>query len=87
MHTYLIYNRNTRGQGQMEELSNRLNELHVGHELVDADTPRGIELAAYYDVLARPAVLVARSDDGSLMQMWTDSEQISPDEISYFAHQ
>jgi hypothetical protein len=87
MQTYLIYTKDTAGQRQMEEFGRRLEDIKLSYELLDADAPRGIELMNYYDILARPAILVARTDDGSLIQSWTEPESFpEPSEISYFAH-
>ena len=38
-------------------------------ELVDAASPRGVQLATQYDLLARPVVVVTQ-DDGSYVQHW-----------------
>ncbi|HSX02770.1 MAG TPA: hypothetical protein VLI05_05665 [Candidatus Saccharimonadia bacterium] len=87
MKTYLLYNRQTPGEGQMQELARRLEPLQVETELLDADSPRGVQLAEHYDVLARPAVLLLR-DDGSPVQLWAGDDQLpAPTDISYLAHQ
>ncbi len=87
MIAYLLYNRQTPGEGQMQTLAQRLEPEQVDTELVDADSPRGIQLAEHYDVLARPAIILAR-EDGSLVQVWDDPEQLPPPgDISYLAHQ
>jgi hypothetical protein len=70
----------------MEELGRRLEGIKVPYELLDADSLHGTELLDYYDILSRPAILVARTDDGSLIQKWTEPESFpNPSEISYFA--
>ena len=87
MTTYLLYNQGTPYQSQMEELARRLEPLQVQAELIDADSPRGIQLAEHYDVMARPAILLVRTD-GSPVQIWAGPEQIpAPNDISYMAHQ
>jgi len=87
MTTYLLYNRQTAGERQMQALAERLKPLLVNTELLDADSLRGIQLAEHYDVMARPAVLIVR-DDGSPMQLWEDAEQLpSPEDIRYLAAQ
>jgi hypothetical protein len=87
MTTYLLYNRDTPYQGQLEELARRLEPLQVQTELIDADSPRGVQLAEHYDVMARPAIVLVRTD-GSPMQVWSGPDQIpSPQDISYLAHQ
>ncbi|HSX01260.1 MAG TPA: hypothetical protein VLF67_03365 [Candidatus Saccharimonas sp.] len=86
MLTYLLYNRRTPGEGQMQTLAKRLEPEQVNVELLDADSPRGIQLAEHYDILARPAVVMVR-DDGSPVQVWQDPSNLpSPSEIGYLAH-
>lgn len=85
MVTYLLYNRQTPGESLMQNLAQRLAPMQVKAELLDADTPRGIQLAEHYDILARPAVVVVR-DDGSPVQVWDNLEQLpSPADIAYLA--
>ncbi len=85
MITYLLYNRRTMGERQMQELAKRLEPHQVHAELLDADSLRGIQLAEHYEIFARPAVMVVR-DDGSPVQLWDNPEQLpSPTEISYLA--
>ena len=86
MKTYLLYNRQTQGERQMQELARRLEPLKVVAELIDADSPGGIQIAEGFDVLGRPAVIVAR-DDGSVMQLWEGEQLPAPTDISYLAHQ
>jgi hypothetical protein len=55
--------------------------------LVDADSPRGIQLSENYDVTGRPAVLLAR-EDGSPVQVWQGADKLpAPAEVGYMAHQ
>ena len=85
MITYLLYNRQTPAERQMQELAKRLEPLQVHTELLDADSPRGIQLAEHYEIMARPAVMVVR-DDGSLVQLWDIPEQLpAPVDIAYLA--
>lgn len=86
MLTYLLYNRQTPGEAQMQNLARRLEPLQVTLELVDADSPRGTQLTEHYDIMGRPAVVIVR-DDGSPVQIWQDATQLpSPEDISYLAH-
>ena len=87
MSTYLLYNRQTPGERLMQTLAERLKPLQVTAELLDADSPRGVQLAEHYDIMARPAVLVVR-DDGTLVESWDDPEQLpAPPDIAYLATQ
>jgi hypothetical protein len=86
MTTYLLYNRATPNQAQMEELARRLEPLQVQTELIDADSPRGVQLAENYDLMERPAILLVRTD-GSPVQTWAGEQIPSPNDISYLAHQ
>jgi hypothetical protein len=85
MVTYLLFNRQTPGERQMQELATRLEPHGVKTELVDADSARGIQLAEHYDILGRPAVMIVR-EDGSPVQVWQDATQLpGPIDISYLA--
>jgi hypothetical protein len=86
MTSYLLYNAGTPGQSQMEELARRLEPLQVETELIDADSPRGVQLAESYDIMERPAILLVRVD-GSPVQVWAGEQLPPPNEISYLAHQ
>ncbi len=87
MNVYLLYNRQTPGERQMMDYAKRLDAAQTPYEMTDADTPQGISLAEAFDVMGRPAIVVAR-DDGSTVQVWQDAESFPPpSEISYLAHQ
>jgi hypothetical protein len=86
MTTYLLYNRQTAAERQMQELAKRLEPAHLEVELVDADSPRGVQLMEHYDIMTRPVVLIV-SGDGSPRQIWQGDQMPSPEDISYYAHQ
>jgi hypothetical protein len=87
MTIYLLYNRQTLAERQLQELAKRLEPLQIEAELIDADSPRGAQLTEHYDIMGRPAVLIV-SNDGSLRQLWQGEDQVpSPADISYYAHQ
>lgn len=87
MNVYLLYNRQTRGERQMSDYAKRLDDAQAPYELLDADSPQGINLAEAFDVMGRPAIVVSRND-GSPVQIWQDAESFPPpSEISYLAHQ
>ena len=83
---YLLYNRQTSAERVVAELSDRLEHEGVAYELVDADSPRGIQLAENYDIMARPAVLVVK-DDGAPVQVWQGDELPPLADITYLARQ
>ncbi len=87
MIAYLLYNRRTPGERRIEDLAKRLEPLQVATDMIDADSPRGVQLAENYDLMGRPAVLLVR-DDGSPLQAWQGEDQLpSPHDVSYMAHQ
>ncbi len=87
MIAYLLYNKETAAERMVADLNERLKREQVDTELLDADSPRGIQLAEHYDVTARPAVILM-TNDGSPMQIWQGEESLpSPADVSYLAHQ
>jgi hypothetical protein len=69
MKTYLLYNLGTPMERWVMDLAERLKRERVEVELVDADSPRGIQLSENYDVMGRPAVMIVK-DDGAPVQVW-----------------
>ena len=87
MTAYILYNLGTPAEGWAKDFGERLKREQVDNELLDADSPRGIDLAEHYDVLARPAIVLLK-DDGAVMGVWQGEETIPPvSEIAYLAHQ
>jgi hypothetical protein len=85
---YLLYNRNTPAERSMERLAQELKDAEVDVELLDADSPGGAQFAESYDIMARPAIVIARSDGGSPMQVWQEETQFpSVRELAYLARQ
>ena len=88
MIAYLLYNRQTPAEARVNDLARELAALDTQTELLDADSPRGVQLAEHYDVMGRPAVVLMREDDGSPTQVWQGEDQWpTADEVSYLAHQ
>lgn len=86
MKVYLLINKGTPDQRAIDDLATRLGEAQVDSEIVDADSPRGIEMAEYYDVMGRPAVMLMR-EDGSPVQIWQGISQLpTVADLSYLAH-
>ena len=86
MIAYLFFNRQSATERQMSDIDRELTRLEVETELIDADSPRGIGLVEYYDIMGRPAVVLARGD-GSAVQIWQGDEMPLLADISYLAHQ
>lgn len=81
MVTYIFSNRNTDGERQAQQLGKELDLRKVDYELIDADSAKGIVLAELYDVMARPAVVLA-GPEGVLIQTW-DHYWPSASDIAY----
>ncbi len=75
MMAYLLYNRATQAERQVQDLADRLTKEGVANELLDADSPHGIQFATDYDIMARPAVVILR-DDGAQVQIWQGEETL-----------
>ena len=87
MVAYLLYNKNTPAERLVTDLGERLKTEQVDAELIEADSPRGIQLAENYDVLGRPAVVLVKAD-GSPVQIWQGEDSLpSPSDVGYLAHQ
>jgi hypothetical protein len=87
MLAYILYNKDTAEERLAAELGDRIKREQVDTEFLDADSPRGIQLAEHYDVVGRPAVILV-AEDGVVMQMWQGQDSLpSPADVSYLAHQ
>jgi hypothetical protein len=87
MIAYVLYNKATEAERLATDLVDRLKKEQVEAELLDADSPRGIDLAEHYDILGRPAVVLVR-DDGTPMQTWQGPDGLpSVSDVAYLAHQ
>ena len=87
MKAYLLYNRNTPSERVVTDLAKRLEEAQVDTELLDADSPGGIQMAESYDIMGRPALALMRAD-GSPLQVWQGEDSLpTVADVSYLAHQ
>jgi hypothetical protein len=87
MSVYVIYNKDTPGERIAADFLERLKTEQVDAELLDADSPRGIQLCENYDILGRPAVAIIR-EDGSPTQVWQGEESMPvPTDVAYLVHQ
>ena len=84
MTAYLFYTKGSPHERQMQDLADELGRRQVEAELVEADSPHGLQLTENYDVLARPAIVLAAADGTAIVQ-WQD-QLPEPSEISYWAH-
>ena len=75
MVTYLLFNKGTLGARWAEQTVQQLEHEQVTAELIDADSPRGIQLAENYDVLGRPAIVMVK-DDGTPVQIWQGQDNM-----------
>jgi hypothetical protein len=71
MTAYLFYTKGTPGEDEMTKLGDQLDKRQVQVDLVEADSPRGIDVTGIYDIMARPAVVLA-SGDGVQVQQWQE---------------
>lgn len=87
MIVYVLYNKGTAAERLAVEYSARVKAEQLEVELLDADSPRGIQFAENYAVLGRPAVLLVRSD-GSPVQIWQGEDGLPPiSDLAYLARQ
>jgi hypothetical protein len=87
MIAYVLYNLGSETERLATDLAKRLETEQVDVELIDADSPRGVQLVENYDIVGRPAVALIR-DDGSPAQIWQGVDQMpSPPDVGYLAHQ
>ena len=86
MKVTILHKRNsetdTRVESYMREFQNRTGKKL---EMLDAETPRGVDVARLHDILQFPAILVTQ-DDGGYMQSWTELEKWPTiSELSFYA--
>ncbi len=87
MVTYVLYNKGTLGERIATQFQDRLKLEQIEVELLDADSPHGIEIAETYDVMARPAVVLMKSD-GAPMKVWQGEDGMpNVSEFAYLARQ
>ncbi len=86
MVAYVLYNRDSDNERPAADLVKRLGSERVEAELLDADSPRGIQLAQNYEIFNRPAVVLVK-DDGTPLETWQGMESLpSPADVAYLAH-
>lgn len=87
MRVFCLYRPNTETERSVIELTAELRRRYNSElELISVDTVDGAHLAARYDVLQYPAILVTDSS-GSLHQSWTDGQLPLINELHYYIDQ
>ena len=81
----MLYRPNSEQAGPAEDY---LREYHMRHpqyniELIDADSPRGVELTDLHGITNYPAILALR-EDGGFMQLWQDEHLPLMNEIDFY---
>jgi hypothetical protein len=87
MKAYLLFNKDTPNERVANDLTAKLKEADVDAEVLDADSPRGIQLVENYDIMQRPALALMK-EDGTPVQIWQGEEGLpTVTDVSYLAHQ
>lgn len=75
MKAVILYRPNTESEtGILEYIRNFEQQTSKQLELVDVDTPSGIELAGLYDIVRFPTI-IAINDDGQFIQAWPERDE------------
>jgi len=53
-------------------------------EVLDADSPEGIDLSKIYDIMAYPAI-IAKAEDGTMLQLWQGEPLPRISEVSFYS--
>lgn len=69
---------------KVREFNEHLERSKVETKLIEFDSREGVDLRSVYDVMAHPAVVLARMD-GSIVEKW-QHELPLVSEVSYLAH-
>ncbi len=84
---YVLYNRATPGERIAERFEESLKRDQIEVELLDADSPHGIQVAETYAIMGRPAVLLLKSD-GAPVKVWEGEDGMpATSEVAYLARQ
>lgn len=87
MKAYVLFNKDTPNERVANDMVDKLKDADVDAEVLDADSPRGIQLAENYDILGRPALALMK-EDGTPVQIWQGEDGMPPiPDVSYLAHQ
>lgn len=81
----ILYTKDSPMERDIAYFIRRLKQLQVDSKMIEADSPEGVAMAENYDLLGRPAVILAGLD-GTPIQHW-EGELPQPEDVSYLAHQ
>lgn len=86
MKAIILYQPNTELETSIQEYVREFaQETARTIELIDSNTPSGVEIAKSYDILQFPA-LVAVKDDGSYIESWAERDKWPTiSELSYYS--
>ena len=85
MKTMLLYRPNSEHERQVLDYLRDL-KMQTGREpeVIDVDTPRGMELCSIYDIMDYPAIIVL-NDDGHVQNSWIGKDNMPRiGEVSYY---
>lgn len=85
MKAQLLYRTNSEGERLAREFAGDY-ERQTGQKIdaIDVDTPEGQQLVQLYDIVSYPAI-IARTDDGTLLQLWQGEPMPRISEVNYYA--
>ena len=87
MTIYVLYNKETSGERIATQFVETMKRDQIEVELLDADSPHGIQVAETYEIMGRPAVLLITSD-GAPVKIWQGEDGMpAPSELAYLARQ
>ena len=82
---YVLYNKATPGERIATQFEDSLKREQIEVELLDADSPHGIQVAETYEIMGRPAVLLITSD-GAPVKVWQGEDGMpAVSEVAYLA--
>ena len=84
MAMYLFYTKSSPHEATVADYARELERRQVRVELIEADSRRGVDLMALYDLTQRPAAVLT-TPDGTMIERWT-AEMPPPADVSYMAH-
>jgi hypothetical protein len=84
MAMYLFYTKQSPHEASVVAYAHELEQRQVKTELIEADSRRGIDLMALYDLTRRPSAVLT-TPDGTMIERWA-VEMPPPADVSYMAH-
>jgi hypothetical protein len=84
MIAYILYNKNSPMEREVEHFMAQLERLRVNAKQIEADSLEGTHMTELYELMARPSAVLVR-DDGSVVERWQHGLP-SPEDISHLSH-